>query len=311
MKPPRVLALVIDFESTFEAERLSLQLAQERGVSIDLQVVHVDNGNSLPVLSTFAQSQAGVKLMRFEKNQGYAGGIVQALRFLNASSKTFDFYWFLNSDLEIQAGCLAQLLAPFVGQSQLAAIGPTVFQNRGPKIWGARGVVSPGWGITAMKKWDQGGLLPKWSYIPGCSLLIRAQAYESVGGMPSRYRMYYEETHLCVQLQKQGWFLAVEPRAHVYHHVQSLKGKIPAKHFAYYFARNNLYFWKVNFGIPALLQFPRMIYIVVKELLLPLRHARSWKDIFRNFAYTAAGVWDGFSFLKKEKTFFERHLFCE
>jgi GT2 family glycosyltransferase len=123
--------------------------------------------------------------------------------------------------------------------------------------------------------------------------------------------MYFEETHLCVQMQRRGWKLWVDDQARAYHHVRSQEDRIPAKHFAFYFARNNLYFWKTCFGIPAWIQLPRTALVILKELLLPLRRARSFPALLANLRWTWAGFWDGFAFLKVATTPRERRLFPE
>jgi GT2 family glycosyltransferase len=102
-----------------------------------------------------------------------------------------------------------------------------------------------------------------------------------------------------------------EPEARAYHHVRSQAARVPAKHFAFYFARNNLYFWKTCFGIPPWLQFPRTLMVVFKELILPLRRARGWRALRENLAWTWAGLRDGFEFLERETTPRERELFPE
>jgi GT2 family glycosyltransferase len=121
--------------------------------------------------------------------------------------------------------------------------------------------------------------------------------------------MYFEETDLCVQLQKRNWKLAISRQSKAYHHVNSLKNRIPAKHFAFYFVRNNLYFWRHCFGIPAILQFPRMCFVMVKEVILPLRRAKNLGDFFYPLGYALAGLLDSIPFLFQPKTWFEKRLF--
>ncbi len=301
-----VLALVIDFRTHAEAERLTLQLAASHAPGVTITVLHVDNGNAEPVLLSPAQTQAGVRLLRLKDNEGYAGGILGAL---HASAIAADAYWFLNSDLEIEPDTLSLLLQELETHPRAGAVGPTVLLGKGPRIWGARGVISPWLGATAMTPWPQGGALPRWSYIPGSSILVRAQAYQEVGGLPARYRMYYEETELCVRLQKAGWDLRVVPQARAYHQVKSLEDKIPARHFAFYFARNNLYFWRNNFGIPAWLQFPRLLFVAFKELILPLRRVPSWRVFRERVGCVLAGLGDSFAFLRSPQTPAEVRLF--
>lgn len=304
-----VLALVIDFRTTEEAERLTRQIAAVPCKGFHVTVAHVDNGNAMSATLTIEQQRHGVRLIRLEHNGGYAAGIRQAIERAQERGERYDAYWLLNSDLEIEPDCLQKLVTVLQTHPGVAAVGPTVRKGRTPRVWGARGVVSPFWGSTAMTAWPESGPLPKWSYIPGCSLLIRHEAYQEVGGIPDRYGMFYEETHLCVQLQKRGWELWVEPSATAYHGVYSLKGGVPAPHQLFYMTRNNLYFWKVNFGIPSFVQFPRTLFMVGRHLIVPLRRARSASEFFGGLKYIAMGLVDGFVFLKNRYTHFERKHF--
>jgi len=319
----QVLAIIVDFQSTSEAAELSIQLAHSGSAqnsnpgaknSFQLKIIHLDNGNSPPVKLSQAQIEKGVELLSTGRNLGYAG----ALNFAVAHHKTSTpensntAYWFLNSDLEIPSDCLPKLVGVLNSHPEVGAIGPIVRDSfRHEKVWGARGVVSPVLGTTAMTDWKQGGVLPKWSYLPGCSLLVRAAAYEEVGKLPENYKLYFEETEFCIRMQRTQWKLWVDPTADVYHKVHSMKGRIPARHFAYYFTRNNLVFWKTCFGIPVWLQFPRTLYVVFREVLLPLRRAKNWADVIDRLQYTWGGLVDGVLLAMSCRLRFERKLFPE
>jgi GT2 family glycosyltransferase len=304
----RVLALIVDFQTTEDTRRLSLQLAQAPRETIDLTVVHVDNGNPAPVALSDAQWRHGIRLLRVSHNGGYGSGIRDAIRQLEQAGEQFDAYWFLNSDLEVSPDCLSRIVEVLRRDPDVGAVGPTIFKGRSRDVWGARGVVSPLLGTTAMRPWP-GGELPLWSYLPGCSLLVRAAAYADVGGLPDRYGMYYEEAEMCVRLQKSGWKLWVEARAEAYHGVASMHAGIPARHYAFYFARNNLYFWQANFGIPWMLQLPRTLFVVLKDLVLPLRRARTAAEAFDRIRFIAMGLADSVAFLRQRFTPYERRHF--
>jgi GT2 family glycosyltransferase len=215
----------------------------------------------------------------------------------------------LNSDLEIEPDCLNKLVKTLRENPKVGAVGPVVrIFSRREKVWGARGVVSPWLGTTAMSPWEE-GLLPKWSYIPGCSILVRADAYLQVGKLPEKYKLYYEETEFCIRLQKANWDLWINPDATVYHKVDSMKGRIPARHFAYYFTRNNLSFWKTSFGIPIWVQLPRTLYVICREVILPLRRAKTLSELTDRLKYVACGLIDGLFFALGRPSRFERNLF--
>jgi GT2 family glycosyltransferase len=305
----RVLAVIVDYGGEKDAERLSVQLAGGKHTGYELTILHVDNGNATPSKLSARQKDAGVELLRLEENGGYASALNGAVRTEEGKGREYGAYWFLNPDLTVRPDSLSKLVQVLNRQPRVGAVGPEVRFGETERVWGARGVVSPWTGRTAMTPWKRGGELPRWSYIPGCSLLARAEAYRDVGGMPERYMLYYEEAHFCVQLQKRGWKLWVEPDSVVHHLVRSLDKGVPARHFAFYFTRNNLYFWKANFGIPAWLQLPRSALVTLKELVLPLRRAKSWAEAWDRLKYIGAGFLDALPFLKRARTPREKKYF--
>jgi len=311
----RVLAIIVDYQSARDAAHLSIQLAKSSLMlpqgELHLQIVHVDNANQPPTSLTAEQLKAGIQKLVTPKNLGYAGALNFAIQACKKSqNQNYDAYWLLNSDLEVEPDCLFKLTSLLKNHPKAGAVGPVVrmFSQR-EKVWGARGVVSPWMGTTAMTDWNKQTALPKWSYIPGCSLLVRSDAYEEVGKLPEKYKLYYEETEFCIQLQKIGWELWVAPSATVYHKVDSMKGRIPARHFSYYFTRNNLIFWKTCFNIPIWIQLPRTFFVVFKEVLLPLRRSKSRFELMDRLKCAWGGMIDGLLFARGLPLRFERNLF--
>lgn len=304
-----VLAVIVDYQSHAEATQLSLQLSSGSAEGFRLDVAHVDNCSPEPHSCSTEQQARGVFCLRLPANNGYAGGINEAIARLDPEGTRYDAYWCLNADLEAGRECLNELVQALIDHPRVAAAGPRIFKGETSRVWGARGVVNPWLGVTRMKDWPQGGVLPRWSYLPGCSLLARAGPYHELRGLPGRYRLYFEETEYCVQLQRRGYELWVEPRATAFHRVDSLRHGVPAPHFAFYFVRNNLFFWKNCFGIPWYIQLPRTVFVIFKEVVLPLRRARSPREAWDRFRYLWFGFVDGFEFLHTRFTRNERRLF--
>jgi len=321
----KILAMIVDYKSTDDARHLSVQLAKHAALlksSFDLKIVHVDNGNVPQVQLSDGQKGLAIECLATGGNRGYAGALNFTIQHYQDHAhrshdinrpnhaQNYDAYWLLNSDLEIEPDCLDHLVQALTENPQVGAVGPLVYVfKKQNQIWGARGKVSPLSGLTAMTDWKPGGRLPKWSYLPGCTVLIRATAYDQAGGLPEHYQLYFEETEFCIRLQRLGWDLWVARDAIAHHRVDSLKAGIPARHFAYYFIRNNLLFWKNSFGIPIWLQFPRMIYVACREVILPLRRARNWADVGDRLKYLGAGIVDGVLLALNRPLKFENKLF--
>lgn len=301
LQPMHILALIVDFKTPDQARNLSIQLkAQNKQRPFHVSVVHVDNGNTPAVVLSPEQIEAGVELVRLNSNLGYGGAINAAIASFLKNGKTYDSYLILNSDLDLNDPFLEKLTQVLEENPKAGLVGPRIFKGKSSQIWGTRGEISPILGITAMSDWTQKGPLPERSYVPGAAFLVRASAFHEVGGLPEDYFLYFEETEFCLKLQRSGHELWIEPSAEAYHHVNSFHEGIPSPHFAYYFSRNNLLFWKKNFGIPWFFQLPRTVIVVFKEVVLPLRCQRL-SDSWPILKLSMKGLRDGFKLVWNRK----------
>lgn len=298
----QITALVVDHRSQKDAMRLVQHLLKIAESQPALSVVWIQQTFSDEAPTATPLEHPALHILKWKENLGYGGalrrGIAQS-KFLAPSA-----YWFLNPDLEVQETCFENLREALIQNPRTAAVGPRIFLgNSEAKLWGARGVVDPLFGKTAMTDSTSSAALPRWSYIPGACLMIRKEAYDEVGGITDFYFLYYEETELCVMLQKRAWDLRVVPQAKAFHHVVSREGGIPAPHYAYYFVRNSLAFWERCFEIPRWIQWPRsFLFVFVKEILLPLRKSPSRQVFFSRLGLALQGLRHSWRFGKTSKS---------
>jgi GT2 family glycosyltransferase len=268
----KVAAFIIDFRTQAQAEKLSVMLRDTSSIpSTDtLDIYHVDNASPVPVALSEEQKSRGIVLIRNKENRGYAGGFEDALS--EVSTVRYDYYLLLNSDLELHEDIVGRLLKRIHKDDRLAVVGARIVSpdgKGGVKSWGGRGVVSPLLGLTRMVPCESDATFPKWSYVPGAVMMIRRLALEELGGFDTRYRMYFEETDLCIRLQRNNWELAIANDAVAYHAVNSLQHGVPSRSFSYFFIRNNLAFWDWNFSRLRLVQYVTLAFVLVKEVVRP------------------------------------------
>jgi len=190
-----------------------------------LEVILVDNASNDGSLDLVASRFPGVRILLQESNVGFA-----AANNLGAEAAQGDALLLLNADawlepdsLELLAGRLesdhrAGLVAPRLrypdGRRQFSwspargVLGEVLQRLRNgfeDHAW-VHGTVARGIGRLAGRSW----------YTAAC-VLIRARAFQQVGGFDTSFFMYFEDVDLCVRLEEAGWRLAQEPRAVVTH----------------------------------------------------------------------------------------------
>ena len=71
----------------------------------------------------------------------------------------------------------------------------------------------------------------------GCSVLIRREIFEALGGFDPAFFAYYEDTDLSWRMQKAGWKVIYEPKSVVRHHRSSSSGE-QSPFFCFHIYRN-------------------------------------------------------------------------
>lgn len=86
-------------------------------------------------------------------------------------------------------------------------------------------------------------------YVSGCAMLIKRKVIEKIGLLDERYFLYFEDVDYCLQAQKAGFKIEVEPKSIITHLLQEKR----SYRQKYQLLRNNLRF--INRWIP----FPRRL----------------------------------------------------
>ena len=163
------------------------------------------------------------------------------------------YFWLLNPDTEVELSSLSALVAALGEADEVAACGSKILYGKtetegvDESIWGAGGIVDfekreVSMRGTQQKDHGQFDTPTSCDYLPGCSLLVRADIVERVGAMPERYFMYFEETDWCTRMKRAGFQLRYVPTSVVRHYFHDPKMQEPFG--VYYYNRNELYFWQ-------------------------------------------------------------------
>lgn len=204
----------------------------------------VDNGSEPPARPQVAARFPAVRLLRLERNRGFAGGTnAGAAAALEAGC---DALLLLNNDALLPPGALPALAQALEHDPGLAAVSPMVCYQARPDTIQAVGLwVDPDSGLTGSigaGETDRGqyGRAAERAALFGCVMLVRAAAWRQVGPLWEPFFSYAEEVDWCLRARRLGWRLAYVPGPAVLHHASvSLSGDSPLR--SYLITRNRYY----------------------------------------------------------------------
>jgi len=171
-------------------------------------------------------------LMPSSVNGGFSYGNNYAIRPALRSPNPPDYYLLLNPDAQVRPGAL-QALIDFMDKHPKVGIAGSSFEKEDGGLWpyafkfpNILGEFERGFRLGIVSK-----LLAPWrvvqimdqtkeqpiDWLPGASLIIRREVFDSVGLMDEGYFLYYEETDFCLQTKRQGWEIWYVPQSRVMH----------------------------------------------------------------------------------------------
>ena len=212
----------------------------------DVEVVVADNGSTDDSLAVLAAEFPTVRVVRLDRNYGFAGGYNRALAQIEA-----DYYVLLNSDVETPAGWLGPLLDTLERHPDVAAVAPTLIswvdRSRFEYAGAAGGYIDflgypfcRGRILRTVEE-DRGQYddARDLFWVSGAAFCCRADVFHALGGFDDDFFAHMEEIDLCWRMQLAGYRVRIEPRSRVYHlGGGSLAQGSPSKVF--YNHRNNL-----------------------------------------------------------------------
>src|SRR6185503_19142089 len=188
------------------------------------EIVVVDNGSSDGSAGFVRKNFPGVKLLALERNLGFGGGSNAGMR----AAKN-DIVVLLNSDMRVDAGFLAPLLAGFTDERVFAVSCQILFTDAARRR--EETGLTQGW-------WEEGGLrvrhridnqildLYPCFYGGGGSCAFDRRKFLELGGFDRLLEPFYlEDTDLGYMAWKRGWKVLYQPRSVVYHEHRGTIGK--------------------------------------------------------------------------------------
>ena len=238
----------------------------------NLEVIVVDNAskNQEAEASTISNRYPHVKVIKSEKNLGFAGG-----NNLGIKAAQGKYLFFINNDTIFKEFNVQALINRLESSSAIGVACPKI-----RFAWGSNPIQftgytplskitvrnqSIGFGEEDKGQYDAPHPTP---YAHGAAMLIKQEAIEKTGLMPECFFLYYEELDWSMMFTRAGYQIWYEPQCTIYHkESQSTGQNSPLR--TYYMVRNRLLLVKRNWdGLTKYVTYAYLIGVVgVRDFL--------------------------------------------
>jgi len=212
---PPALAAVMVLHNEFPLSLMALgSLRQSHPGAIEL--ILVDSG-STDETRNIVRYVHGAKLRSFDDNVGFVAGCNAGL-----SSVTAPAVLFLNNDVELAPGAVANALRRLGADPRIGAVGGKIIrshgrlQEAGSLVW--RDGVTHGYLRDASPLAPEANFVRDVDYCSGAFLLVRADLLARLEGFVEDYApAYYEDADLCARIWQAGFRVVYDPSVVVHH----------------------------------------------------------------------------------------------
>jgi GT2 family glycosyltransferase len=186
------------------------------------RVLVVDNGSRDGSVEAIRGRFPEVEVLALPENRGYAGGNNAGIR--AALEAGAEGVLLLNNDTEVAPDFLPPLIDALASSPTAAAASSAVHRLDRPELLDVaycevqfrRRYVVQLVGVNALtgEGFDRRRHVP---VVPGCSVLLRADAIRAVGDFDEAYFAYHEDVDWSLRARRAGYELFYEPYSRVYH----------------------------------------------------------------------------------------------
>ena len=230
----------------------------------DMEVIVVDNASTQDEASIIAKRFTQVKVIRSNKNLGFAGG-----NNIGIKEAKGDYILLINNDTYFKVFNIDSLIKRLESSDKIGIVCPKL-----RFAWGNNPIQFAGYtplsNITLRNRaigfgeddkgqYDTAHPTP---YAHGAAMLIKREAIDKLGLMPECFFLYYEEIDWSMMFTRAGYEIWYDPCCTVYHKESQTTGQNSSLR-TYYITRNRILLVKRNYkGINKYLSHIYLIGIV-------------------------------------------------
>lgn len=202
---PDLSIIIVTFNNKDLLESCLNSLFENVSNTISYEIFVVDNNSQDSTLQLLQEKFPSVKVIDNKENLGFAKANNQAMR--NARGR---YFLLLNNDTFVLQDSLEKMVKFMDQNKNIGALSPRLLEADGKTIQLQ--------GSSLQKKiWLSTKPLPV-KFISGAAFLIRAQAYQNIGGLDEKFFFYNEDLDWCYRLHKNGWDIYYFPESSVIHY---------------------------------------------------------------------------------------------
>ena len=212
----------------------------------DIGLVVVDNGSVNGSVEKMRQALPCATFITNRTNEGYVKGVNKGIRMALDGGATHILI--INNDAIGVDKFIVQLKEALDRHPEAGLVSPKILYYKSNRIWFSGGTFNNWLGYskhTGMDLINDGkGVESEQDYITGCSILVRADLFRTIGLFDEQYNIYGEDIDFCIRAKDRGYSSWYTPNTIVYHKVSMSTGvggsNIMTPFRSYYYGRNML-----------------------------------------------------------------------
>lgn len=253
------LSLIIVNYNTLDLLRDCLQSLQGGNDGINIEAIVVDNGSSDGSPEMMAERFPDAILIRNDTNEGFARPNNQGLKIAQGR-----YLMLLNSDTTVRPHALETLVSFMDENLEVGACGPRLLYPDGrlqpscrsfPSLW--RHFCDMTGLETFLPHSIFGNFETRFKYDRdeevdqpmGAALLVRRKAFQDVGYLDERMKIYYNDADWCLRIRQAGWCIRFVHDSEIIHY-GSMTTAITNRRLEQFdeMFKNCVYYYQKHFG---------------------------------------------------------------
>jgi N-acetylglucosaminyl-diphospho-decaprenol L-rhamnosyltransferase len=226
-----VSVLIVNYKAYDELNACLRSLESDTS-SREVETIVVDNASDMDALAPVSMQHPRVRFLPQAGNPGFASGVNEAARHAKGES-----FLLLNPDAVVSPGAVPAMWRFLAEHPRVAAVGARVYDPDGTvqrsarafptlatAFFGRTSALTALWPRNPLSRSQlvadettQAPVCVDW--VAGSCLMVRADAFRSVGGMDEGFFLYWEDADFCYRLRAAGWEVAYLPEASITHQV--------------------------------------------------------------------------------------------